>query len=720
MADEDAGVMPIGQRASGPIAAGDVKTTPGDAQAPTFHDEAAATIVWEDYNRARNYLENNAWLLDWQENDLLYYSTIPNRFLRFETGRPARVARFLVAKATRVMARAVKRALFGDAYCFDLTATGETTEKQVEAWKDLVDKLLRRGKFEYHAGLAIDCQSLQGTTVMKAGWEERQVVKKGRRRKKPAINADMPAGGAVEIHTKESDAFETFNETVTQSYPIFEYRRLGTTLFDPKWSTPGDPDESAGYAIDIDYVNFADLQRMRLLSCYEHIPDDETLKAYFINRQEMSAPIGSQIENTMSSQGSAVTHAEARNRQTSADPLEGELMLLERWDLRGVKTILVYDGRKLLIRNDDHDHPETMAHYSAVWWPVENSGYGMGNGRLAGPDQRIEQGTLNEALKMIAYPMNAPIIYDRGTNAPTQNVIARLGGFWALDLPNGGDVRKAVSFLEMPQIPPDAWKVIDYARHSGEDITGADSAFQQGNLPGPGSSAARTATGANRIASKSDDNVADPVDSFEKGIIVPIVKFIVHMVKLKMPLEEIRDMLSTKHAAVIEKSIDFDQFLEAEFETKISAGARLAMRAAILQFLPFFMQIVQQPQLLEYLHQRGETIDFEVLVRLMQKVSALSGEEGIIRDLTEEEWQKIQQMQPGQQKTQGAVAVEKVRGQNKQAEIHTQGEVDLGTKAAEIGMEHLADGNALIRAEGLVERGSDEAALKGGLSGATQ
>jgi hypothetical protein len=706
--------MPVGSPMT-EIRAHQVETFEGNEAAPVFHDDAAAVLVWENYQEAKNYVENNAWLLEWQETDILYQSPIPNRTQRVENGRPARISRFMVAKFTRTLARAVKRGLFAEQYPFFLRPGGKTTQAQIDAWTYLIGVLLKRMKFKYHVGLLINCQTLQGTGIGKMGVEERTVIKKRRKRVKPPMRSELPAGTVEEIPTTESDQFELVKEEVTETWPFFEYRRLGTTLFDPKWCTPDAPDESAGYVIDVNYVNFGDLQEMRKLECYKNIPSEETLKRFFFGRMEGSAPTGSQVEDSMTAQGSMVTHAEARNRQTDADPLKGTLRMIEQWDQRSVKAILEYDGRKLCIRNEDNDF-ETSLHVTATWWPIDNSGYGMGIGRLNGPDQRINQGIINECLKMIAYPFNAPVLYNRnGENAPTQNTILRMGGYQAVDPGPSGDVSKAMAFLKMPEVPSDAWKMLELSQKGGEDLSGANSQMQQGNLGGPGSSAARTATGASRIAGMADQNVADPIDSISEGVIIPTVEFLIKYVKEKMPMTEIRQILSDKHAAVIEKAIDEDQFLDAMFEADVLAGQKLAARQGIQQLIPMFLQILQQPQLLEFLHQRGETVDFQVMMELMMQVSELTQQPDIFRKLTADEQAQIQAMNPGAQKVQAAATMEKLKGANKQQEIQTKGEVDRANKAAEIVMEHAAAGIPLERAAGLVERSDDEQQLKNGL-----
>jgi hypothetical protein len=686
----------------------------GNQVPPIWADDAAATLIWQDYQNAKNYVENNSWLLEWQHSDILYQSPTLDRYPRVEQGRPPRISRYLVAKNTRTMATQVKRALFAEQNPFFLRPIGETTQKEADAWTALIAQLLKRMKFKYHTGLLIDSQVLQGTGMGKLGWEERKVEIKTRKRKRPVDSVTMPVTGKTDIPSKESDEMETVTETRTESWPFFDYRRLGTSLPGPKWCTPNDIGASAEYIVDVDYVCFADLQEMRMLSCYKNIPADETLKTWMINNASGSAPAGSQIEDSMTAQGSAVTHAEGRNRQMSEDPLLKPILMIERWDCRTVKTLISYEGRQLLIRNEEHDLGMDP-HVAANWWSIDSCGYGMGIGRLDGPDQRINQGVTNESLKMLAYPMNAPILIDRGLNAPTQNVIQRLGGFWALDMPPGGDVHKSVGYMEPPKIPPESWQWLQLSQQSADSLSGADRAMMQGNIGSPGSSAARTATGANRVANKADDTIADPVDAVAEGVIVPTILFLVKMVKEKMPLEEIRRILKRDKAKIILTAIEEEQFLDAEFEIDVLAGQRLAAKAGIQQLIPFMLQVVQQPQLLQFLHEEGKTVDFGVILDLFLQVSELAQQPDVFRPMTPKELQAQQQSNPVAQKVQGAQALEQAKTQGKVQQIQAKGEVDLGNKAAELAMSKTSDGLPLERAEGLAERGADEKILQQGM-----
>src|SRR5262249_40515103 len=158
---------------------------------------------------------------------------------------------------------------------------------------------------------------------------------------------------------------------------------------------------------------------------------------------------------------------------------------------------------------------------------------------------------------------------------------------------------------------------------------------------------------------------------------------------------------------LIEDDIFMGKFMNAIFEVKCLAGQKLARRQAIQMVLPFFLQIVQQPQLLDFLHQRGDTIDFSVIVTLFMQVADLENEPNILLPLTPEQKQHMAAMQPQVQKNANAMQLEQLRGQNKIAESHEKAKDDLATSLTEKAMERTHEGIPLERAMGLVQRGQD-------------
>ena len=158
--------------------------------------------------------------------------------------------------------------------------------------------------------------------------------------------------------------------------------------------------------------------------------------------------------------------------------------------------------------------------------------------------------------------------------------------------------------------------------------------------------------------------------------------------------------------------------INAEFNIKILAGQKLAAKAAIQQLIPFLLQLLQQPQLMEFMHQKGSTINFSAIEKIFLRVSELQGAEDIIVPLTAQEKAQVAALNPAAQRTQAATALEDARGKNKQQAIEAQGAVDtkltilkpLVDKAAE----RLEGSQEFEDAEGRLERNVDMGELAGG------
>lgn len=713
--------MPVGQVIKLPIAPSDIEVSAGGAKPPAIvNDDAAATIVWMDYQKAMTYLDQNSWLMEWQFIDYMYQSPNYDRDWRSSANRPARISRFDVAINRNTMSRKVRRALFADSQWFILESRGKLAgdkdqEKILSAWTELFTILCDRADLDYQMRLFIETQTLQGTAIAVPQWEVRTVVHSTRRRKKKPPKIPVPIGPPKTINTWDSDTFIVSDKKVKESWPSFEYRRLGTTLYNEKWRHPNKPELSGFPRIDIDYVTFQDLQQLRELDCYENIPGDEDLKTFFFANPHESADPGTQVAQNMNTNSSVVVHAEGEHVQSSENPLEKPLMKIAYWNEYDVIEMLVFNGRKLIIRNGAHGIGDHAAGYSATWFNIENSGYGFGTGRMNVGDQRMTQGVLNEVLKMIAFPLNAPLLYDKATgDAPTQNAIAGLGTFLGVNTGRSGDINKALSFMKLPEIPPETWKIYQLAHDGGQNAVGADETTAQGQMGGPKTSFGRTATGAGRLASMADEQIADVVEQLER-VLSRFLEFLWKMVLEEMPVKEIRDILSVKFGETILDEIDSEQFFNAKFSIKVLCGQKLAARAAIAQLIPFLLQIIQQPQLLQFLHQIGITVNFKEIEDLFMRMSELAGREDIFIAMTPEQKQMAMQMQPGVQQTQGKVAVEQTKGKNKLAEQEQKGKIDLQNTMVDKAMEHVVGDVPLELAESRLARNTDMTELQGGI-----
>src|SRR5437879_1130703 len=142
-------VDPLGSNGWRPILSDQVTLPEGAAKHPEWDDAAAASLVRQDYERARNYVDNNMWQADWEENDILYQS--PYLGGDGTDGRFARVSRFGVNNATNTMGDAVKAGLFSQKPPIFMRPRGKTTQLETDGWTALIDVLFDRMGFRYGA-----------------------------------------------------------------------------------------------------------------------------------------------------------------------------------------------------------------------------------------------------------------------------------------------------------------------------------------------------------------------------------------------------------------------------------------------------------------------------------------------------------------------------------------------------------------------------------------
>lgn len=716
--------MPLGNELTPRIAQSQAELGEDGATQTSYDDDAAATIVYENYQNWVGWLDENAWLAEWQMIDYLKQSPNFDSGWRNGSGATQRISRFNVAKNSNTMATQIKRGVFADQTPFLLEPRGQLAsdddqQDYIDAITELFNTLSERADFEYNMGLLIDCLVLQGTGLGDMGYEEKERVYTTRKRQTEPQKIAMPIGEPKTVNTWESDTFVPVPQTVKETWPYFEYRKLGTTLYDPGWRTPNRPEMSASGKIDVDYLNLQSLQQLRGMDCYKDIPSDEHLKKFFFENPLGDAPAASTTSESMASNAAVVFHAQGEHEQTNADPTLRPLMRLKYSTADNIIEVLCYMGRRKTIRNGPHDLQDFALGVAGNWWDIDNSGYGMGIGRLNAGDQRMDQGVLNEVLKMIGYWTNAPLMYDSASgNEPTQNIVMGLGNLWGVQAPNG-DVSKAMAYVPKPTIPPEAFEIYKLGKEGGEDLVGANATTMQGNT-GPGSTALKTATGVNRLGNKADDNVSEPIRHIE-GIMVRWYRFLWWLIQTKIPIAEIRQILSKKYADTIINKIDPERLINAEFNIKILAGQKLAAKASIQQLIPFLLQLLQQPQLLEYMHQKGKTINFAAIEQIFMRVTELQGAEDIFVDLTPEEMENVKALNPAAQRTQAATAVEQVRGENKLKEVQAKGANEVQTAvvkaAADKAAERVEGPEQFENAEARLERNVDLGELQSGIPG---
>jgi hypothetical protein len=678
-----------------PVFPKDIQTSP-DLPAK-YTDDAVLSIVVKDYMRASTWLENRRWPLNWNESDLLYQS--PRTLAVFENSGVTRanVSRFTVAKQVNSLAPAITGAIFSDPTPFEIRPRPSARQETARAWKELIAELLDQIHFKAECSYGIQGMVNQGTVIFKIGWETITETETHYRRKISPPQVDMPFGPPVTVFTEESDEFEAVDVEVTRNRPVFEKCELGTVFVDPTWRSPNQI-WKAKWIVQERYLNYDDLTKLRQNPDYD-IPSDEQLRAVFTH--EVETPKGISPTNQALTANTTVHHAEREDFEWSEDPLMRPLQVLEWWSKDHVRAVL---QQKIVLRNNTHnlgDPPYLAANY----WDIDNAGYGLGVGRIAGADQRVEQGLINALLDILAYAVQPEYAIARGANVPTQDQRRRLGGIRLVD---GNDSRGAISLIEQPQVPPDAWRAIQAVIASSEGATGADQATVQGSIPGRGSSIVRTGTGAGIVGAASSSRLQSPVERFIDGVFLPFLKFVYKMVKERMPISEIRSVLGER---VPDLLVDMADFLDQNIKFDTLAGTRLAAKNKMAQTLPFLMEVFTNQAIVGQLSDTGWKVDVNELINMIMDMSEWKNRRDLVVQMTPQE---LQQKQAASQAVQQADSKQSLLQQKQQGDLQMEDKKIAGRVAVTtIKQTHQAAiDNPIQRAAEFAERTADERTMQ--------
>lgn len=652
---------------------------------PRYTDDAAVELVIQDARKARTFLDSRQWNLHWRESDVLYQAPRTNQSFEGSTVARANVSRHTVAKHVNSLVPSMKSGIFYEMPPFLIRPRPATSQRTAYAKTVLYGTLLDDCDFEEEAERSLEYMTTFGTVICKGGYYRETKKKQIRSPKAEPIRLKMPMSGEMIVNTKESNEVTATDTEVVEEGMTFEMCELGSVLIDPTWRKANKLHKSAKYIIHVTHPTYKDLDDLREEKIVDEngkqiggydIPGEEELKAYFFAHQE-NANAPSQVQLNLGGQNWSLHHAQNEDEPASVDPMERPLEMKERWDRTYVYTVLCPSGEDfgVLIRKERHGFP-FLPFFSANFWNIPNAGYGIGVGRLAGSDQRIETGLVCAMLDLLSFAINQMYVRDRGANAPTQQIRQRLGGIIDVDVPPGKTVRDVFGIIELPKVPPEAFTVLQQASQNAQSTTGADEAFTQGNLPPRGgSSAARTATGAGGIIAANAGKIQGPVGHFVLGILIPFIELMDHLVKTRMPLQKIRDTLGKELGAAYE--LDAKNFYDSDDRFECLAGAHLAAKKAMATALPLMVQIFENAPIVQQLNATGYVVDVKMLLEMFMEISEWKNQKELIRPMTPQEQQQFQQNNPGMQKVQSQIAAIGARHQAKAAEIDQQGEANI-------------------------------------------
>ena len=531
--------------------------------------------------------------------------------------------------------------LFYEEPPFVLRSRENADENTIRAIKEVLAAQLDMAKFRKEIKLGIHSALLFGTAIWK--WDyytEQKVTWEYKRAEKPLeIKTPVP-GRSIRIPTEASDQFEKVRVEKTIAYPRLLSTDIRHVFVSPSNRTPDVTD--APYVIHEMDLTFRDLIKRKDEKYFDadgkeqsryNLPSEDEIKKWFAPPVDVAQPQG--VESYQMNTN-YVHHAMPRFQQSTADPLNVPLRVLERWDNDKVITVICGDvSGGYVIRNEANPYG-CIPFYSVNWWDISDAFWGIGLGVALSSDQLLQSGIKNGVIDMVTLALNGPLLHARGANINTQQLRARLAGFVAADIPAGAhNLEAAIMPMPLPKFPGEAMGLLQMSEAETEQTSGASEQLTMGSTPQRGrTSLGRTATGAGGMMQAAESRLAGFIEDFTRQVYQPWLWKMHELNAQFLPMSALRDLLNETLGEAFK--IDEEKFLNSTYDGSIVdfevlAGGHVAVKQQIAQWLPIGIQYLMNPALQQQMGLRGKYVDIDEVVHMMFDVSGGKNYYTIIR-----------------------------------------------------------------------------------------
>lgn len=611
--------------------------TPAEATAAVrndglFEDSPALRIVVSDAIKAENFALSKAWILNWNGASQLYQSPESPRYWQGTDVPAASIPFFTVATAVNSLVPQITSGLFFDNPPFMAQERPGTTAQAARAIQGVLGYQLEDINFEQEITLGVTNACLFGTSIWKWGWEKFTRKRKIYKTKNQPVELNSQIPGMVIPPITDDDLEEVIEEEVIDR-PCFEHIvNLRQVLVDPGLNVPDI--RKAKYVIHRLYMTWKELDKLRDRPGF-NIPTQDELLALFLPPVEEADPAIQEEGNK-----NPLYDARAANRweETSINPLEDPLEVLERWDNETYTVVL---QKKLVLCNDENPYGK-IPFLSVNWWDVPEAFWGMGVARTIGAEQRLQQGITNIWLDQASLNLNGVYVRVRGKSIPTQNIRVSPGKIIEVDDPKG--------FFPLERQPavPEAGQHLQMSQARAEQVSGANEAASQGIAGSSGhSNLARSSAGAQLIASGAGSRPAHFISKLANQVFIPLLYEMYEMDKAMLPMSQLRYILSDElQHEFMSSGQDMVDLLNARVKFSVLAGSKMQTRRNMAQALPIITQFLSNPETGQQLGTQKLKVDYAELIRLQFEAADIKEFKDIIVPMSPEEDQRWQMTTP--------------------------------------------------------------------------
>lgn len=586
-------------------------------------DEAMLRMILADAAAYDSWMNLQQWAPNWLQSDALLQS--PSSALDGIAGISC--PKFTLSNHLSAIVPKIMGGLFYEDPPFLCRPRPGTTLDMVRAKTAVFAYQFEQMKLQEEVERGIEQMALLGTGIWKWGWasKKKKVRKYVRKSKEVKIDTPYRIGTA---HTPESKEFKAEYDEQDVQHPWLKMCDIRNVMVNPG-TRIGDISKAKN-VIYRDFATWKELENLRGTEGYD-IPAEDELKKFFFERTTAKGDNLTLTQPEM--MRGYLQHALPRNFKSTENPLENGLEILERVDESTIGVALSYQDFHVVIRNEPNPYGK-INFYSCNWRNLPDAFYGQGLGQLIGSEQMVEQGTVALALGLLAYGLQPTAVRKQGFNAISQPTRWDQGGIINVE----EDVDKAFKFLEMPPIPAEAWKFIEYSQASAQETSGANQQTTLGaGAPGIKTTGMRSGTGAALVGQASASRLDGPVERFIRQVLEPWIYQMDELNNERLPTAILEEILGE---TVKDLKVDHIEFRNARMEYEVLAGAHLGPKKEMAQFLPFLLNLVNNPTVVEMLAEAGYQFDMNAIFRAMADLSGWKYSQPFLVKMTPQQQQR--------------------------------------------------------------------------------
>lgn len=664
-----------------------------------YSDDAALRLVVADATRAENYESTKQWVMGWAVAAALYQSPFTARYWEGTQTERANIPFFTVATSVEYLVPQIVNGLFYETPPFIIQERPGTSAQAARAVGSVLAYQLEDIGFRKELRLGVKNAVLFGTGIWKYGWETFTKIRRVFKRKNAPLEIQNPLANAGAPPIKFNLTEDDIEEELVEEYidrPIFEHLvNLRHILVDPGLNVPDI--RKAKYIIHRQYLTWNQLDELRQRPGYS-IPSREALiELFFPPKEEVEAAtqeVG--IRNPLWD-----ARSEPRFEDTTDDPFNQPLEVLERWDN---KSCIVVLQKKLVIANDENQYGQ-IPFLSIGWWDVPEAFWSLGLAKTIGSEQRLQQGITNLWLDDVALKLNGVYVRVRGKSVPTQSI--RIAPGRIVEVDNKDDFK----VMDRPDAVPEAGQHIVMSQARVDLQSGANPITSQGRAGDAGhSNLGRSSAGAQLLGAGANSMPADFVERLADHVILPLLYKIHEMNCQFMPVATLHYILNEElQHEFMKNEGDLLQILNARVKFSILAAAKMQSRRNMAQALPIMIQFLTNQQTENQLALQGKKVDVVEVLRMMFEVSDWKNFNDVVLDMTPEDQERWKAMQMGAQQAQlqGKMTLQQQAFNQKSALVDQENISRAGREILRQAIEHSSEPEALLGQPGGTGFGSN-------------